>query len=152
MQARAHGDQVITMIEALLGIGGVHHPADAHHRHLGEGVRSASRSISSISGVGSLVSTMETDAGSRPPRSADNRLPRAASFSSRYMVSSKRIPRDLHLLRREAIADDKGIVSILAGHFVGSHPAPPVGNGRGCRGYRPTRHRAGWSSANRTAE
>ena len=40
----AHGNQIVTMIQPLLRIRGVHHAANAHHRDLSQGVR-AQRTI-----------------------------------------------------------------------------------------------------------
>ena len=105
------------MIEALLGIGGVDYPADAHHRHLGEGVR-AHRTVfldqrRRVAGIDDRRTQGRAHREVQIIDTAGGQL-----FQQIHGVV-KADPRDLHLLRREAIADDKGIVGVLAGHFVG---------------------------------
>ncbi|SAR74880.1 Uncharacterised protein [Klebsiella variicola] len=113
----AHGDQVITVIEAQLGISNVNHPADAHHRHLSQGFR-AHRAVFLdqrcwIAGIDDRRTQGRAHREVQIIDTAGSQL-----FQQIHGVVEAD-PRDLHLFRREAIADDKGIVSVLAGHFVG---------------------------------
>ena len=113
----AHSDQVIAVIEAQLGIGNVNHPADAHHRHLSQSVRAHGAVFLDqrrrVAGI--------DDRGTQGRAHREVQIIDAASgqFFQQIHGVIEADPRDLHLFWREAVADDKGIVSVLAGHFMG---------------------------------
>ena len=113
----AHRHQVVAVIQTLLGIGRVHYPAHAHHRHLSQGFGAhGAIFFNQRRGIGGI-----DNRGSQRGANREVEIVDAAGgqlFQQIHGVS-KTDTGDFHLFRGEPVADNKGIIGVLAGHFVG---------------------------------
>ena len=114
----AHGHQIVTMIQPLLRIRRVDHAANAHHRDLSQGIR-AQRTIffnqrRRIAGIDNRGTQRCADGEVQIVETARRQ------FFQQVQGVIKTDTRLFQLFRGEAIADNKGIIGVLARHFMGN--------------------------------
>ena len=105
------------MIQPLPGIGRVNHAAHAHHRHLRQGFRAhGAVFFNQRRGIAGIH-----DRGAQRGANREVEIVHAAGgqFFQQVHGVSKTDAGDFHLFRGETVADNKGVVGVLAGHFVG---------------------------------
>ncbi|GBE71485.1 hypothetical protein EKINANG_31350 [Enterobacter sp. KINAN-G] len=113
----ANGNQVVTVVQRFIGIGGIHHAAHAHHRYLSQRFRTH-RAVffdqrRRVLGVNNGRTQGRADGEVQVIQAA------CRQFFQQVHGVFKADARHFQLFRREAIANNKGVVRVLAHHFVG---------------------------------
>ena len=113
----ADGHQVVTVFHCALDVVVVYHAANAHDRYLRQRFRAHGHIF--FNQRRRVIGLNDRRAQGRANGEVQVVQATCGQFFQQIHGVVEADPRDFHLFRREAIANNKGIIRILAHHFVG---------------------------------
>ncbi|MNS58332.1 hypothetical protein D3C72_912480 [compost metagenome] len=112
-----HSNQIVTVVQRLVNVCGVHNATHTHHRNLRE--RFGTHGVVFLDQRGWVLRIYDGWAQRCTHGEVQVIQATGGQFFQQVQRVVKTDARNFHLFRREAIADNKSVVGVLTDHFMG---------------------------------